>query len=197
MTLSRRERMRVAVDIDGVLCDHVTGILPRIFEKYGVVLTKESVRTWDHDFGPSSIVQEFKDAYTDAEFMRHLPPIEGAREGVSRLETSHSVVIVTARPESTRPVTTEWVAQHIGNYVPRFVRGSKLVSEGDVLVDDHPVNITDFLKAGRRAVVFDQPWNRDEPMLGVGSDSKLLSRAHNWAEVVDQIESTRLPRSAQ
>lgn len=176
--------MRIAIDIDGVLCDHVAGLIPRILERYGVVLTKSSVTTWDHNFGPSNVVDELKDAYTDEEFVLGLPPIWGAREGIARLSRDHEIVVVTARSQETRVATDKWISRHIGNYQPQYVFGSKLTSLGDVLVDDFPGNVSEFVTAGRRAIIFDQPWNRTEDL----ARSDLLTRAMGWLDVVHQAD---------
>jgi 5'(3')-deoxyribonucleotidase len=157
---SAQTMRRVGVDIDGVLCDHVRGLCPRIFERYGIELSPEMVTEWDLDFGPSSIAKELRTAYEDALFVRSLPPLDGAREAIATLSgTSDTTLLaVTSRPLSTERSTREWLDQHFES-LPVIYSQTKDDLSLDMLVDDYPLFINRCSEAGSIGILFARPWN--------------------------------------
>jgi len=155
--------MRVGLDIDGVLCDHVAGLCERIRGRYHIHLRPEMITEWDLDFGPSSIAEELRSAYGDRDFVLSLPPVRGAQAAVSAILQTDGLTVaaVTSRPVEAKPATDAWLA----TYFPAldiFYTSKKETAPLDLLVDDFPLFVERFAAAGRKAILFSQPWNRQD-----------------------------------
>lgn len=158
---------RIAVDIDGVLTDHVTYMLEFIRGTIlkDVDMTKEDVDSWDKLIGGYSFKTIFEKCLEYDDFLRNMPVIEGAVEGVNRLVEKFHVIIVTARPASTAGETYIWLRKNgfqfhtllVGNTVDRTLLNI------DVLIDDNPHAITGFAMRGGLSIVYSQPWNKRLP----------------------------------
>lgn len=186
--------MRVGLDIDGVLCDHVAGLCERIRERYHIDLRPEMVTEWDLDFGPSSVAEELRSAYMDRHFVLSLPPMEGAQAAVSAiLETDGlAVTAVTSRPLQAKPATDDWLAAYFPS-LDALYASRKEDMPLDILVDDFPLFVERFAAAGRRAVLFSQPWNqRDEDHL---RSLPGITVARDWDDAVRLITSISLRRT--
>ncbi|NLT34354.1 MAG: hypothetical protein GXX83_00420 [Gaiellales bacterium] len=156
--------MRIGVDIDGVLADHVRGILPRIEAKYGLRLNYEDLSAWRYAVGESDMLLEIMEAMEDPEWVTALPVYEGVAQGLAGLRELGRVSIVTARPEGAVQATLAWLE---GNQLAfdEFIRcenADKPAQAIDVLVDDHLPNVCDFVVRGNGVgVLLDRPWNRE------------------------------------
>ena len=155
------------MDIDGVLTDHVTYMLEFIRGTIlkDVDMTKEDVDSWDKLIGGYSFKTIFEKCLEYDDFLRNMPVIEGAVEGVNRLVEKFHVIIVTARPASTAEETYIWLRKNgfqfhtllVGNTVDRTLLNI------DVLIDDNPHAITGFAMRGGLSIVYSQPWNKRLP----------------------------------
>jgi len=187
--------MRIAVDVDGVLADHVSAVLSRLrTEHEDFTRTKSSMTHWDEQLPElnTSLKPEIEAAESDPEFILNMAPIDGAIEGTITLaELGHELVIVTARPEKNLQMTHEWLE---GNNIPHrceeslSTRGQmKTISDATVLIDDFPGHIRDFANNGEYAILFVQPWN--ESQVNELTKSPRIFAADGWSEVIEIIES--------
>lgn len=187
--------MRIAVDVDGVLADHVSAVLSRLRTEHGgFTRTKSTMTHWDEPL-PSldtSLKPEIEAAESDPAFVHEIPPIEGAIEGTTMLaDRGHELIIVTARPEENLPMTHKWLE---ANEIPYNREESlstkgqmKTISDAEVLIDDFPGHIRDFAKTGRYAILFAQPWN--EAQVDDLTESPRIFAAEGWEQVLDIIQS--------
>lgn len=169
-------RRRVGVDVDGVLADHVTALIPRMRAKYGIELRWEEATQWRLPLGDSDIVVEFLEAMTDLEWVAGIPAYPDAAGAIRELASLAEVVIVTARPRAAADTTINWLNRH-GLPFYEFVCGidaDKNRQGLDLLIDDYLGNILGFLAEGadigagvgtgvegRIGVLLDRPWNRE------------------------------------
>src|SRR5438067_13136730 len=144
------DTMRIAVDFDGVLFDHVPYVLRGFRDAYGIDLEEEGMRYWD--FFQYRAVREKNLTWQcvstvlraiDTDPALHtLPPRDPhAREVMARwTRQGHEVLIVTARGEEAR-ATTELFLER--NHIPhdRLVMSAARKTGYDVLVDDAPHNV--------------------------------------------------------
>jgi 5'(3')-deoxyribonucleotidase len=172
--------VRLGVDVDGVVCDHVAGLVPWIQHRYGIRLVKEQVVDWDLDFGPSTLVKALREAYTDPDFVDSLPVVRGAEASIARLRVNQTILFVTTRPRSIESETKNWLRRHFGIASLLIVPGSKDDIPTDILVDDYPANIIGFARRKRLGILFNQPWNR---RVDLGSVNAGAVRVRNWIEV--------------
>lgn len=181
--------MRIIVDQDQVICKWVERILEWFNNDYGTSFTRDDVKNY---WGMESILGSQGKPFIRAcirypELYRDLDPVEGAIEGMKRLiDDGHDVIIATAVPSAGGIAyhgKLEWIRRNMPFFnLKNFVAiQRKSLLSGDVLVDDGPHNITEWLATNRNAIVFDCPWNRSL------ADEALL-RSHSWDDVVRHVQ---------
>jgi len=158
-------RRRIGVDVDGVLADHVTALIPRVLDKYGVELRWEEANQWRLPLGDSDIGVEFVEAMVDLEWVAGIPVYQDAAEAVGELASVAEVVIITARPPVAAEATQAWLHRHQVPY-DQFMCGPELDRNRQdlaMLVDDYVGNIYEFVAhTAGIGVLLDRPWNRDD-----------------------------------
>lgn len=179
--------IRIAVDVDGVIAEQVPPVLERVRSQYGVRMTKRDIRAWDQPIPgtKSNIKLEIERALLDPEYVRSMRPVRGAAAALHRLhELGLGIVIVTHRPRESDAPTRQWM-QEYGIAHDAYVnssQGSKASVEADVLVDDYPNNVEEFVRQGRKAILFRQPWNAGFAQTAASRGSNLWV-ARSWSEV--------------
>lgn len=181
--------MRIGIDVDGVLCDHVRGLEPWISRRYGVQFTKEMVTDWDFDFGPSSLVKELREAYSHPEVIQMLPAVPGARAAIEALRQKHELLAVSNRPRVAEAATREWLDREIGPINLLLFSGSKLLSRVDLLIDDFPPHVVELATQRKLGILFTQPWNQAFEIPARGPRSKRIARALDWGGAVELADS--------
>lgn len=180
--------LRIAVDFDGVLFDHVPYLLRGFRDGHDIDLEAEGLRHWD--FFQYRAVREKELTWACvAKILRAIEtdPVlhdQGLMDPRARpiLESwkqmGHEVHIVTARGGETRKVTESFLRR---NGVPydSLQMGVALKTGYDVLIDDAPHNVLMAAADGGLALLMDHPYNRDVP------SHRNPYRVHGWAEVAE------------
>ena len=188
-------RLVVGVDVDGVLADQITGVLPRIRERHDVTLTYNDITDWCLPIKDSDVKREILRAQEERSYVMEMAAHEGARRLLKVIGKLHRVVVITARrDDAATQWTTEWLRKNDLPYdeVTASSESKKSEQRTDVLVDDFLGNIDEFLRNTTGvAVLVDQPWNRDrltlveafanEGRLFIVSD--LLELRMSWPEI--------------
>jgi uncharacterized HAD superfamily protein len=164
----------VGVDLDGVLADQITGLLPDIQTEFGIELTYADIVHWrlpvaDTDIG--AIILAALSANPDYLLGMALHP--GGRELLLDLGQRYQVAIITARPKEVEGLTREWLEAHGLHFDELHIaeEARKSLHDVDLLVDDYIGNVREFLgSTSHPAVLVDQPWNRDERSELEGAD---------------------------
>jgi len=167
--------VRILVDVDGVLADHVAPALAIVNREQRMAFTRADVKEWAQQLGDTDIATEIKRVLADPDAVMGMPVIEGALEALNMLAEKHTIIIATSRPFGTSASTRNWLWV---NRIPHscFVcTNDKAALEGDLLIDDHLPFVAAFAATGRPAVLFTQPWNEDMPC---------VCRARGWQDVV-------------
>lgn len=180
----------LGVDLDGVCADYTTGFRHFCAERLGVA--PESLpleRSWDFrewGFDQAKFEEMHSAAITEGRIMATLPVIEGAAESLWRLSDAGVWIrIVTHRlyvnwgHSRAAGDTVDWLDRARIPYRDLCFVGAKPDVGADAYVDDAAHNIEALRAAGRTAITFDQPYNRDLDGL----------RAHNWAQVEEIVYS--------
>jgi 5'(3')-deoxyribonucleotidase len=114
--------------------------------------------------------------------------VRDARVGLEALrDAGHKLILITHRPAMALQDTLEWVTFYFKG-VPldgfHFLSNGedKSTIEWDLLIDDKVENIEDAVRAGRRAILFDQPWNRDF------DEAVLAVPRGNWESIPRQMK---------
>ena len=166
-------KIRVLVDVDGVLADFPAAVL-QFCNTYGCA---PGARPWvledvkEHDILKAlrlEHLQERLDTWcADTDMCRSLPLYDGAQAFVEELKSFAEVVIVTASYGAVpnwNHARLAWLEEHFGidKADVVFAKRKELVA-GNMLIDDKLRNIDAWRNAwGHQgcAAVFDRPWNR-------------------------------------
>ena len=167
-----RRRLRIAVDFDGVLFDHIPYVLRGFRDAHGIDLQAEGLRYWD--FFQYRAVREKNLTWgavrtilerIDQDTVLHDcdPRDPHAPDVIARWRAQgHEVRIVTAREPAARPSTEAFLRRN-GIDHDGLVMGAFRKTGHDVLVDDAPHNVLMAAADGGLALLMDHPYNRDVP----------------------------------
>lgn len=190
-----KKKMRIIVDVDGVLADQVSPVLERLNERYGLSVTKEEIRRWDEPIADTDIKTEIEKSHLDPDFVRSMRPLEDACAAMKELARRYEVIIATNRAPSADAATRQWLASNgipYAEYINTSKSGKERVS-GDVLIDDYPGNVLRFAASGGVGILFEQPWNENDPSIRQaiehGNLAGRIIRARGWRSVVEILKS--------
>lgn len=185
-------KLRIAVDFDGVLFDHVPYVLRGFRDRLGIDLAAEGLRHWDYyhykqvrdaDLPPSQIQAVLRDIETDLKLHREAPRDRlAARVMAEWVAAGHTVDVVTARSRVSETATRAFLQQH-GIPHHGLVMERWLKTGWDVLVDDAPHNALLAAADGTLALLMDHPYNRDVPT------HTNPVRVRDWQEVHERVEA--------
>lgn len=179
--------MRFAIDMDDTLVALSDQLIKCLNMEYGCHKTKADFNPW----GWHSLDDLFEDDTTWWDWLQRrtwlwakADAIPGAIGGIEKLRgRGHKIELLTSKPEWAEWVVWAWLGKWRPAVHSVIIVGDHQckadVSDADVLVDDGMHNIMPWVETGRRAIIFDQPWNHDH--LG----AKNAIRAYTWADVLD------------
>jgi 5'(3')-deoxyribonucleotidase len=186
-------RLKIAVDVDGVLADQVSPVLERINSRYSLKLTKRDITEWDLKIEDTNIKIEIERALLERDYVLSLPVIQGAKDGMEYLYQNYYVTVATARPKKTEAATIEWVSLHFRyhDFCNTIEKGKGCV-QSDFLIDDYIPNIEEFSKNRGVGLLFSQPWNRERKRLeNLIRENKVLC-CRNWKDVISTVKKVSL-----
>lgn len=179
--------MHIAVDQDDVVLDLMGGVRKVIKTEYGIdlpVFDKWEINEYLRPVLGKGWMSWMRDkAWLWATF----DAVEGAIGSLDVLRRrGHYLELVTSKPDWAEAHVYQW----LGKWRAPFKRVTIVGPEdkkcdftaADVLIDDKPQNIEDFVATGRRAILFNAPHNKSHK--GVPG----ARRAEGWQEVLDIIE---------
>ena len=174
----------LGVDLDGVCADYISGFRSVVAKIKGV---PEESLTPDVSWGCSewgiASAEEFdsihRQAVLDHDMLLKMKPLEGVVDALWRISDAGVWIrIVTHRlyvnwgHEVTAGHTVRWLDETGIPYRDLCFVAKKTSVAADAFVEDAPHNIADLRSAGRKVIIFDQPYNRKfRP-----------PRARNWKE---------------
>lgn len=189
--------MRVAVDCDGVLYSwdstarHMLRRYLSEMEKPAIPGLLEPSRYWSaiRDMVGNEAWDWLWSHGVEQGLFRNGHIIKGALDSLRILAKRHEVILVTSRPKNAVMDTLEWVSFMLRGV---DISGVHVLHQGqkkttipwDVLIDDGLHNIQDALDAGRRAVMFSQPWNASA-LVDDWLKGRPLVRVAGWGEVLE------------
>lgn len=157
---------RVLLDLDDVITDFADELVSRYNRKYGTNFTKEHCTRWELNEIFEHNILELID---EEDFFESVKPKDGAVEYIKKWieEDGFDVFVVTSclKPENYIK-KIKW----FNNHMPFFPTGrvipltEKSAVWGDVLVDDRPKNLNDWMDESRgfpkMGLLFDAPHNK-------------------------------------
>jgi 5'-nucleotidase len=177
----------LGVDLDAVCGDYEAAFRASVARRTGrdpAELRPQTVMDAYSEWGMS--FAEFEEAHRLAvledRIFREMDPLPGVSEALWQLSDegvwiriiTHRLIFNGAHEVSAAD-TAWWLDHHRIPYRDLCFIGDKPDVGADVYVDDSPRNIVGLRAAGRTAVVFDQPYNRDLAGPRVGSWSEITA----------------------
>ena len=183
-----RTKLRIAMDLDGVLADTVQSLCKILNSRHATEYTPEKFDRWNAWEVAHISREEFLRTLDEAWFnWRQIPAMENDLESkVSRLTKFGTIDIVTGRSEATVPCAQEWLqSQRIpySNFVRTTSGSAKADLDYDIFIDDSDYLMS--LVASRLfgfGILYTQPWNRSAKIM------PRVFRANNWEEIPQLIE---------
>jgi 5'-nucleotidase len=187
------------VDLDGVCGDYEGALRGSVARHLGVdpvSLAPQTVMDGYSQWGLD--IEQFEQAHRRAvledRIFREMAPLPGVSRALWALsDAGVRIRIITHRllfngtHEVSAADTAAWLDRHRIPYRDLCFLGDKPTVGADLYVDDSPTNLHALRAAGRHAIVFDQPYNRD--LAG--------PRATDWAEVHDLVRAELDARTRQ
>jgi 5'(3')-deoxyribonucleotidase len=176
--------LRIGLDLDGVVYDF-QGTFRYLMETHrGVVFPGETDSWWSTWHSVNEFTEKadrdwaWTEGVEDHGLFRHGNVVRGAPDGVRELSKLGEVIVVTHRPATAARDTFAFI---VGQGLPidgvLVTREPKSSFDLDVYIDDGPHVLEELTDSGKKAVVFDRPYNRGVP------STRNLRRAMGWADV--------------
>jgi len=159
-------RLRLGIDLDGVVANFNVGWMERYNREFGTQLHHSQVVGWDglHELTHFGTMDDFW-AWAQvgsASIFRDLPVYEGAIETMAQLAREHRIVIVSSKFDWAIPDTLAWMSEHrVPSREIHFV-WDKTKVPCDVYLEDAPANLTALVAARPQSLVcrMVRSWNR-------------------------------------
>ena len=162
------ERLKIGMDIDGVIVDYASAMLPLLSEVCNRPISYQDLCC--RDLGEALNIDEKIVAYVwdqvlCSDLLRHAPPIKGAIAALSTL-SRHEIWLVTGRPTSMQSLTVSWLNEKNIKYDGIVFESGKsagtlsLERDFDMFVEDQLEVACLIAETGVFTLLLDQPWNQ-------------------------------------
>jgi len=183
------KRLRIGLDIDGVIVDYIQPVLPLLSEVCKRQVTYSELCHWDLSKALDVPVHKINAVWSEMYNNRLLleaPPVEGALDGIRSL-SGHELCIITGRPYMIKHVTETWFSNYAVKYDELIFAtpGSKLSVAGgiDVFIEDYYEEAIRLSEAGIFTLLYDRPWNQSLFL----PDS--CRRVKDWNDIVSVVRT--------
>lgn len=160
----------ILFDMDGVLCDFVSGAL----SAHGKSLPMRECQ-WNFYEQVGLTADEFWDRLTKPEFWANLPPLFDGLQLLARLQNEGMHADFGFLSSGLCPGSCDGKRQWIKRKLPHMelreifcTRKELVAGPGKLLIDDHEPNVQRFIEHGGSAILVPRPWNsRSSETIGV------------------------------
>lgn len=173
--MTKQEKIRIGIDVDGVLRDFDTKVMEIIRREYPDKVLDDTIHGWDFpnvDMDIKELSKLWRETYPE-DIYQNAPLITGVKESFAELKqwtraqrTRYQFVCVTAQMPFLAHHTYYWLGKHKFNFMETYISNNKHTVNIDLLVDDSPKNYDKWIAAGRDETTFilvDRPYNQDCP----------------------------------
>ena len=192
-----QNKIKLGVDIDGVLANQISTLLPIINKKYSLNLTYNDIDDWRKKIKDTDIANLIIEAQRNDDYLLEIPLIDDSSEILSNLSPSYEIYILTAREICTKEATLIWLKSNniIFDYFYNLKEENKQKIEVDIIIDDYKGNIEKYLNSHENsfAILYKQPWNYLEELENFIT-SKRCHVAYTWKQIpgiLNNIEALR------
>ncbi len=162
-------RLRLGIDLDGVVADFNVGWITRFNRDHGTALRPGDARTWDAPVSMTGMadMDEFWAWFAEAgddggSIFADLDPYPDALDALDRLASVHDLVILSHKPDFAVHETLAWLGRHRVRAREVHLLEDKARVDCDVYLDDADHNLTAYLDHRPTSTVcrYVRPWNR-------------------------------------
>jgi len=170
-----KKKIRIGIDVDGVLRDFDTKTMEIIKELYPDKILSEVTSGWDFpnvDIDAKELSKLWRETHCE-EIYREAPLMPGVKEEFKLLKEwgrtqrpGYQYAVVTAQMPYNTCHTHYWLGKHYFNFLEVYVTNHKHKVDIDILIDDSPKNYEKWVEAGRDEtayILFDRPYNQEVP----------------------------------
>jgi uncharacterized HAD superfamily protein len=192
-----KKTLTIGIDLDDVLLDFNTALCEFYNSSYGTNYKREDFtdfyleRLWNV---PTEEVKKVISEFYDHDTHWNTSPMPGAVSAIQKLfSQNHNLVIITAKPDTLRDRTQDWLMKHFGEVFQsvHFVGHYHLNTDGkkrtkrevcdelgvDIFIDDSMDNVVSVVGPERPAFLIDSPWNQ-------GDVPQNAKRVKGWDEIM-------------
>ncbi len=193
----KKSPLTIGIDLDDVLLDFNSSLCVFHNQKYGTNYKLSDItkfrfeEIWNITF--EQIVARIAEFY-EHDLHWNSTPIPGAVSAIEKLQQKHRLIIVTAKPDSLKDKTAEWLQMHYGNAFAsvHFIGSLHGNKDGkkrtkrevcdelgiDMFIEDSMENAVNIASPTRPVFLLDKPWNQGEL---VGN----IKRVKGWEGVME------------
>jgi uncharacterized HAD superfamily protein len=187
--------MKIGIDIDEIIAEFARGYLRLYNKKYEKNLKFEELFTYVL-CEPLKISQEVSlelaDEYYSSENFDKIDLVDGAEEGVRKLNQDHELIFITARPSHIKEKTKLFLKKLFPDLNLDIVYSKNMWEEGllkseicnnqkcNVLIEDDLRHALDCVENGIKVILLDKPWNQK-------IKHENMIRVKNWDEILEKI----------
>lgn len=187
--------------MDDVLLNFNEALLVHANRKYNKNIKIDDIDTYlflEEKFGVSGeeVVSTLNNFFFHADHIEASPNSE-AIDVVNNLSKKFDLLIITAKPETLKDSTNEWLNKHYTNMFSELHfanhfgltekkrKKSEICQELgiDIFVEDSLGNALDVSSVGIPVLLIDKKWNQDDNL------PDLVKRVHSWSEIEKEIEN--------
>lgn len=172
--------MIIGIDVDDTICRTMRRLLQLCNEEYGTAYIEEDMVHWDLSSNVPSYIDIDKFwSYGDRLYGPDTDEEEGALEVIKWLKSlGCEIVYVTRASVNSYDPKIKWLTiRGFTTYGPVWITNcdKKTRINVDIMIDDSPEVVWDFIRSGRIGVIYTKPWNREED---------LLIRLNHWSDLM-------------
>ena len=170
--------MRIAFDMDDVLCDFVNAFLNFYNSEEGTAWKKSDIVNYNLSLMldvSKNYIERMMSRFYESDYFANILPLKGSVDIVKEVSESNELFVISARPHYLMNKTESFIDKFFPFKFEEIVvtngynsndpntAKSNFCKKLDVslIVDDMIENISDCCSKGIDALLFDSPWNKD------------------------------------
>lgn len=200
MSIKIKKGSTIALDLDGVMADLVTGFLSYHNLHFKTTLRSEDITAFHFDkvigCSKEEINNRILNFYQSSSFDR-LMPVVGVIPATQALKQLSNLIAITARPPLLEDKTKTWLEKHFPNTISEvYFANNYFTDKGadkskrelclelgvELIVEDSAEFANSCAEYGVRVMLLNYPWNKNIQV------KEGVKRVDSWQEVISQLK---------